>query len=181
MPNTVPPSRWRSGRTWCLVVLGAIGATTAVADGCARSPRAAPRAGDSTAETPAARQQTARPAQRDSLTDRRWTLVELDGRPVSAGLGGEVPYIRLRSDTARVEGFSGCNSLFGQYERSGSDRLRFERLGSTRRACVDSIPADHERRFMAALTATRRYAIRGDTLTLLDEAVLRARLTTSDR
>jgi len=100
---------------------------------------------------------------------------------VSAGLGGEVPYIRLRSDTARVEGFSGCNSLFGQYERSGSDRLRFERLGSTRRACADSIPADHERRFMAALTATRRYAIRGDTLTLLDEAVLRARLTTSDR
>jgi len=52
MPNAVPPSRWRSGRTWCLVVLGALGAlgaTTAVAHGCARSPRAAPRAGDSTA------------------------------------------------------------------------------------------------------------------------------------
>jgi heat shock protein HslJ len=183
MPNTAPPNPWRSARAWRLVALGALGAlgaTTAVADGCARSPRAVPRAGG-TAATPAARQQAAEPAQRDSLTDRRWSLAELDGRPASAGLGGEVPYIRLRSDTARVEGSSGCNSLFGQYERGGSGGLRFDRLGSTRRACTDSIPADQERRFMAALAATRRYTIRGDTLTLFDEAALRARLAASDR
>ncbi len=175
MPQPIAARRPRVGRA-CLLPLPLplplpllLAAVATVA--CARSPRSDEAARSAPSAPPAAARGGV-----DSLTDRRWTLLELDGRPATPGPGGEAPYLRLRSDTARVEGSTGCNSLFGRYERRAPDVLRFDALGSTRRACVDSVPANQESRFVAALTATRRYAIRGDTLTLLDDATLRARL-----
>jgi heat shock protein HslJ len=183
MLHSAIPRRPRAARAWCLTA--ALAAGTSLTEACARSPRAAPSVpGSATgAVTPStsAGVAGAGDTQGDSLTGRRWTLVELNGRPVTTGVGGDVPYIRLRADTARVEGFTGCNSIFGRYERGAGGRLRFEQLGGTLRACADSAPADQERRFMAALTATRRYAIRADTLTLSDDAALRARLAATGR
>lgn len=117
----------------------------------------------------------------DALRGRQWTLVELDGRAAVAGLGGETPHLRLRADSARVEGSTGCNTFFGPYARGSGDALRFGPLASTRRACADAEPAAQEARFVAALEATRRHALRGDTLVLLDDAGPRLRLAAAPR
>ncbi|MBI3437961.1 MAG: META domain-containing protein [Proteobacteria bacterium] len=69
---------------------------------------------------------------------------------------------------ARAYGFDGCNSWFASVEQSG-DELRFERIGTTRRACEAAPARAASRRFLDALAATRYGHYVQDTLVLLDE------------
>lgn len=91
-----------------------------------------------------------------------WTLVELAGAPVPAGV--RAPTLRL--DSGRATGNGGCNSMFGAYERSGAS-LAFEGIGSTRMACME--PAgimERETAYFEALGRTATFSVSGDTLTL---------------
>jgi heat shock protein HslJ len=117
------------------------------------------------------------------LTGVEWRLTEIDGAPVmaSGGLGGREPQIRLAADSARVTGFTTCNSMFGSYEAAGGARLRFVQLGSTKMACVEPARAQQEQRFMAALQSVDRYAITGDTLTLYENDRPRLRFVAGQR
>jgi heat shock protein HslJ len=67
----------------------------------------------------------------------------------------------------RASGFTGCNQWFASLEREG-DQLRFNGVGSTRRAC--HTPAmETERAFLDALSSTRSVAREDASLRLLDE------------
>jgi heat shock protein HslJ len=110
-------------------------------------------------------------------------LTEIDGAPAvaSGGLGGREPHIRFGADSARVTGFTTCNSMFGRYEAAGGGQLRFVQLGSTKMACVEPARAQQEQRFMAALQSVDRYAITGDTLTLYENDRPRVRFVAGQR
>ena len=100
--------------------------------------------------------------ERPGLEDARWVLVWLAG---TAAPRSEA-WIRLDPSDWRITGHGGCNRMSGTYHTAG-DSLSFGPLAMTRMACPHM---EHEGLFGRALDATRRYALRGDTLELLDTA-----------
>jgi heat shock protein HslJ len=98
------------------------------------------------------------------IEDRRWQLVELNGRPVAPPADGEGAYLELESAERRVAGNASCNRFFGAYELMAGSRLRFgPNMGTTRMAC----PAlDQERAFFEALTRADNYTLSDGVLSL---------------
>lgn len=100
-----------------------------------------------------------------SLVNTYWKLVVLSGRPVTLGAGNKELHMVLNGEGGTVQGFSGCNSFRGTYVLTGN-QLRFMRMGSTMRACVDGM--EQEAGFLKALAKSEFFEIRGDTLSLYD-------------
>lgn len=98
------------------------------------------------------------------LADTGWRLTSLDGEAVEAAGKGGAPTLSLDGDR-RAGGHGGCNRFGADYALDG-DSLRFGDIVATKMAC----PAigDLERRFFAALKATRSFRAEGDALVLLD-------------
>ncbi len=93
-------------------------------------------------------------AERPTLEDREWTLVELRGQGVVALPELPLPSFRLAS--GEMTGFAGCNQMFGSYEVDGG-KLAFGPIGTTRRACAHA--SNLETRFLQALEATTAHAM----------------------
>ena len=104
---------------------------------------------------------------RAAVSGAEWTLRDLDGTPTPVGGGARAPTLQFEADTARVEGFAGCNRWFGTYTVDGR-ALRFGSIGMTRMACTEGMQL--EQQFAAALEATRRYELSGAQLTLVGES-----------
>ena len=101
-----------------------------------------------------------------SLTGVEWQLVALGSDSVISGASG-IPTIRFTAaDSMRVGGNTGCNSMGGTYETSGST-LRFGPLITTKRACADSAANAQEVQFVGALQRVDGFRIEGDRLVLL--------------
>ena len=103
------------------------------------------------------------------LENTTWRLVELGGQPALPGPNQSQAQLRFAGDSGRVVGSTGCNRLSGSYTRSGTT-LRFGPAITTKMACVDPRLNEQEARFVAALEATERHEIQGDTLTLIGSA-----------
>jgi len=112
------------------------------------------------------------------LEDTDWRLVELNGRPAIATGGERGAHLRFARDSARVAGSTGCNRLTGSFSLQGT-ALRFGPTATTRMACVDAQLNEQERALLAALQATERYGIAGDTLTLMGTSGALARFAAS--
>ena len=142
-----------------------------------RADTSAPAAAAAAADTAGTGGSPGAGAQRSdsALFGAPWTLVELDGKPPAPGNGGRAPTLELTRDGNRATGFSGCNRMTGSFQLAG-DSLTFSRMAMTRMACPQGM--DVERDYAAALEATRRYRIERDTLQLLGERGVRARLVT---
>lgn len=98
------------------------------------------------------------------IEDRRWQLIELNGRPVAPPAGGEGPYLELESAETRVAGNASCNRFFGTYELTAGGRLRFgSDIGSTMMACPE---LDREREFLEMLARVDNYALGDGVLSL---------------
>ena len=106
------------------------------------------------------------------LTNTYWRLTHLGGTQALPDMSSRQPHLRF--DGARVTGATGCNTLGGSYEQTG-DGLRFGPLATTRMACVEAARNQQEQQFTAALAATDRYEITGDSLTLYAGTAARAR------
>jgi putative lipoprotein len=101
------------------------------------------------------------------LEDTHWTLIELDGKPVPSNLPQE-PHLVFQAQPRRVSGSGGCNRLTTDYRRDG-ERLGFETIARTRRACIGG-GMDTEDAFLRALQNVRAFRISGQRLELVDEA-----------
>ena len=76
-----------------------------------------------------------------TLHNTYWKLVELDGQAVSMLPGQEREVrITLRSEGARLSGFSGCNPLMGGYVQDGQ-ALQFTQLAGTLTGVPSASPA----------------------------------------
>lgn len=97
------------------------------------------------------------------LLGTHWKLVEVMGEAVTPFPGEEEPFIYL-DQTGQLNGFGGCNRVFGAYELKAKNQIDFANLGSTRMACPDR---DHqEQKFFEALSQTKSYSCDGQTLVL---------------
>ncbi len=83
------------------------------------------------------------------LINARWVLRELNGKSVPSQAD---VFIRFKDSTS-VEGFGGCNRLFGSYTSKGSI-LNIGPLASTKMSCVE----DHlEPQFLQVLEKAESY------------------------
>lgn len=78
--------------------------------------------------------------------------------------GGTITF----GEDGRAAGFAGCNRWFATVTRQG-DQLSFGQAGLTRMMCPE-LQMAAERRFIAAISATRGYRIEGELLFLTDDA-----------
>ncbi len=107
--------------------------------------------------------------------DGTYWLTELNGKPALTTGGSDRAHLRFVGDSALVSGGTGCNRFSGKFTRDGA-ALHFPPLATTMMACVDQGIAEQEHAFLAALGATERYAMAGDTLTLIGPSGNLARL-----
>ena len=101
----------------------------------------------------------------EPLEDTYWKLTRVGDRSVNAEEGQREPHLVLHSGTGRVSGAAVCNRLLGRYEAEETN-LTFSDVAMSRMACPSGM--DVERRFVAALRASRTARIRRQTLELLD-------------
>jgi len=101
----------------------------------------------------------------ESLINTYWKLVALNGRAVATPEDRREAHMILKSgdEAPRVQGSTGCNRFFGGFETTGNS-ISFGRMGATMMACPDGM--ETEQAFLAALEASDRYVIAGQTLAL---------------
>lgn len=115
------------------------------------------------------------------LRDTDWRLVELGGvAPPTAPNPSLELRITLRSEGARVDGFSGCNRFSGGYVLEGAQSLRFTPLAGTRMAC-EPPRMELEGQVHTMLAAVTAYRVEGERLTLLAGGRVLARLAAPER
>lgn len=106
----------------------------------------------------------------DALLNVRWVLMRLGADDLPRRKGSREPYMTLASPPGRLEGFTGCNRLFGAFTVDGP-RLTFgPGIGMTRMACAGRGSAELESGFAQALQATARWRVDGSSLELLGES-----------
>ena len=105
----------------------------------------------------------------DALLNVRWVLTRLGAVDLPRRKGTREPYMTLASPPGRLEGFSGCNRLFGAYTVEGAKLTFGPGIGMTRMACAGKGAAELESGFAQVLQATARWRVDGTALELLDE------------
>lgn len=93
-----------------------------------------------------------------------WKLAVLEGRTIpSAPNQEESIHFVLRED-GKVTGFTGCNTFGGAYTLEKGNRIRFDQMLATMRACPD-VEVD-ESEFLKVFELADNYTVNGDTLML---------------
>lgn len=98
------------------------------------------------------------------IENRRWQLIELNGRPIEPPSDREGAYFELDATESRVTGNASCNRFFGTYELERGDRIRFgSDMGSTMMACPE---LEQEREFLDMLGRVDNYTLGDGRLSL---------------
>lgn len=97
------------------------------------------------------------------ITDRRWKLVELVGKPVADSINGREPFLMLQTTDSRYSASGGCNGIGGNFSLEGNGRIKFSSGMSTKMACENM---DIENEFTRVLISADNFSISGDTLSL---------------
>ncbi len=73
-----------------------------------------------------------------TLTDRKWKLIELMGKPVADSINDKIPFIILRMADSIYTANGGCNGLRGKFVLDEKTlRIQFKQGMSTMMACPD--------------------------------------------
>lgn len=98
-----------------------------------------------------------------AISDVRWRLVELMGKPVDSTINNREPFLLLNAEEQRVNANAGCNNIMGTYELMEGNRIRFSRMASTQMACPDM---EIEDQLLKVLETVDNYAISEGQLSL---------------
>lgn len=103
----------------------------------------------------------------EKLYAYRWALTEAAGQPVMPTGGAQQAYL-LFSPPSRLSGSTGCNRLTGTFELTGTGRMTFSPLATTRMMCVEPAAAQTETRMVQALATVQSYYVTDAALELRD-------------
>ena len=106
---------------------------------------------------------SAEPQGTSTITDKRWKLVDLGGKPVADSVNGKEPFLLLQTQDSRYSASGGCNGIGGTYVLPGNDRIKFSQGMSTKMACENM---EVENELTKALVAADNYTLKGDSLSL---------------
>ncbi|MBS1570730.1 MAG: META domain-containing protein [Bacteroidetes bacterium] len=93
----------------------------------------------------------------------KWVLVSINGQPQQVAGDREQPFLNIDSLGANVNGFAGCNRIFGSMVLHG-DSMSFPGLAATKMYCQESQQLEDQ--LLQALNNTRTFTIQGDELKL---------------
>lgn len=102
----------------------------------------------------------------EKLYAHRWTLTEAAGQPVTPTGDARAAHL-LFSPPNRLSGATGCNRLTGTFELTGTGRMTFSPLATTRMMCPEPV-AQTETRMMQALATVQTYYVTDAGLELRD-------------
>ena len=94
-----------------------------------------------------------------------WQTIGINGKAIM--ISENKPYIKLKLDNNRLQGFGGCNLLFGSYSLGAEHSVEFPMVASTKRACPN---LDLEDEFLKMLAEVKSYAVEEGVLLLYDKA-----------
>ena len=97
------------------------------------------------------------------ITDRKWKLVELYGKPVADEVNGKMPFLQLHTTDNRYSATGGCNGIGGNFSLEGNGRIKFSAGMSTKMACENM---EVENEFTKALMIADNYSLSGENLSL---------------
>ncbi|WP_131539359.1 META domain-containing protein [Pedobacter nototheniae] len=103
------------------------------------------------------------PPQTNVITDRKWKLVELNGKPVADKVNGKEPFLMLQKSDNRYSASGGCNGIGGNFTFQDNGRIKFSQGMSTMMACENM---EIENGLSKALITADNYTISGDNLSL---------------
>lgn len=101
--------------------------------------------------------------QTNAITDRKWKLVELAGKPVADKINDKEPFILLQKKDSRYSASGGCNGMGGIFTLQNNGRIKFSQGMSTMMACENM---EIENGLREALTAADNYSVNGNDLSL---------------
>ena len=102
-----------------------------------------------------------------SVQEIYWKLIGVAGKAVIQDPNEREAYIILRLEDHRLQGFAGCNILFGSYELNEAlHQVKFLRVASTMMACPR---LNDESAFLKALEKVEGYSIEEGVLLLQKE------------
>lgn len=96
-----------------------------------------------------------------------WRVISITGSPGVLDGARKMPNLVLSLYGNNIKGFTGCNSLMGEYTKNAAT-LSFSRLATTRMACPGK-SGTVEQIFLTALKKTAGWKITGKTLELFDK------------
>ena len=99
----------------------------------------------------------------NAITDQKWKLIELEGKPVAEKINGKVPFILFQKEDSRYTGTAGCNGLNGTFTLADHNRIKFSQGISTMMACEDMTA---ETGLNKVLQTADNYTINGNVLSL---------------
>jgi heat shock protein HslJ len=105
------------------------------------------------------------------LSPGKWTLLELNGAGFDLPAGVERPYLQLDSAMERVNGYGGCNRMFGGIRIHG-DSISFPMMGATKMYCEETHAI--EDKFLQALNNTATYTVKDGQLRLSGNGTVQA-------
>lgn len=97
------------------------------------------------------------------ITDKRWKLIELAGKPVADSVNGKLPFLLLQKAAGRYSASGGCNGLGGEFELLPNGKIKFTQGMSTMMACEDMWV---ETELNQALVEADNYTLGENTLSL---------------
>ena len=93
-----------------------------------------------------------------------WNVVSIDGKAIDASKADTPPYMGFDVTSNNVYGNAGCNMLTGALKFSENNgTIDLSAMGCTRMMCANMSVEDA---MLTALSHARKYAVKGDTLTL---------------
>jgi heat shock protein HslJ len=100
----------------------------------------------------------------NTITDKTWKLVELNGQPVKADpTNKKEPFLILRSNDKIITGSGGCNSFRGSFELKDGNRIAISKLAATLMACANM---ETEPAFFKVIEMADNYVLVRDSLVL---------------
>lgn len=101
----------------------------------------------------------------NEITETYWKLKTLEGKTVEMADNQEREiYFILKTDENRITGFAGCNNFSGNYALEEGNRIRFDHLLSTLKACPDVDVNESE--FLKVFELADNYTINNGELSL---------------
>lgn len=105
-------------------------------------------------------------------TEHYWSLVELNGNPVSPNMPDGKPHILFHGSTGKADGSGGCNRFSGNFELRSPSQILISALASTRKACP---PGGVENEFFKTIEGISNYEVGDDKMTLRRDGKVIAR------
>lgn len=97
------------------------------------------------------------------ITDKKWILTELQGKPVADRINGKEPYLQLQKNGSRYSAHGGCNGMGGTYQIIKENKILFSLGASTLMACENM---EIEQGLSHVLKTADHYSVEGNALIL---------------